>query len=180
MQNPKYQPLPTSTASIRMLAVLPSMKSSSQVKANLIHLDLDHLDQAPFAFYEALSYTWGDPSLPRAPCKLNGHDHAVTVSLELALKKLRGRTKKRYLWVDALCINQDDVIERASQVQIMRRVYESAVQVLVWLGGDADDSADAIRLMERFTDADFPDNYVERSILDNKELAQWKANRKVL
>ena len=175
MQRPKYQPLPTSTASIRMLVLLPSMQPSRQVKANLIHVDLDHLDQAPFAFYEALSYTWGDPSLPRTPCKLNGHNHTVTVNLELALKKLRGRTRKRYLWVDALCINQDDVIERASQVQIMRRVYESAEQVLVWLGGDADDSADAIKMMERFTDADCPDDYVERSILDNQDLARWQA-----
>lgn len=179
MQRLKYQPLPAGTASIRMLEILPSMRPSSRVKANLIRVDLDHLDQAPFAFYEALSYTWGDPSLPRSPCKLNGHEHAVTLNLELALKKLRGRTRKRCLWVDALCINQDDVIERASQVQIMRRIYESAEQVLVWLGGDADDSADAIRLMERFTDADCPDGYVERSILDNQDLAQWKAVAKL-
>lgn len=179
MQRLKYQPLPTGTASVRILAILPSKRPSSRIKANLIHVDLDHLDQASFAFYEALSYTWGDPSLPRAPCKLNGHEHAVTVNLELALKKLRGRTRKRYLWVDALCINQDDVIERALQVQIMRRIYESAEQVLVWLGGDADNSADAIRLMDRFTDADCPDDYVERSILDNKDLAQWKAVAKL-
>ena len=175
MQRFKYQPLPTGTTFIRILAILPSMKSSSLVKSNLIPVDLDHLDQAPFAFYEALSYTWGDPSLPRAPCKLNGHEHALTVNLEVVLKKLRGRTRKRYLWVDALCINQDDVMERASQVQIMRRVYESAEQVLIWLGGDADNSADAIKLMERFTDADCSDDYVERSILNNEDLAQWKA-----
>lgn len=179
MQRLKYQPLPTGTASTRILAILPSTKPSSLVKANLIPADLDHLDQAPFAFYEALSYTWGDPSLPRAPCKLNGHEHALTVNLELALKKLRGRTRKRYLWVDALCINQDDVMERALQVQIMSRIYESAEQVLLWLGGDADDSADAIRLMERFTDADCPDDYVERSILNNEDLAQWKAVAKL-
>lgn len=158
-----------------MLTILPSRRFGGPVKANLIHVDLDQLDQAPFAFYEALSYTWGDPNLPRVPCKLNGHEHAITVNLELALKKLRGRTRKRYLWVDALCINQDDVIERASQVQIMRRIYESAEQVLVWLGGDADDSVDAIRLMERFTDADCPDDYVGISIRDNQDLAQWKA-----
>jgi hypothetical protein len=53
----------------------------------------------------------------------------------------------------------------------MRQIYESAEQVLVWLGGDADDSADAIRLMERSTDADCPDGYVEKSILDNQDLA---------
>ena len=86
MQRLKYQSLPTGTASVRILAILPSKRPSSRIKANLIHVDLDHLDQASFAFYEALSYTWGDPSLPRAPCKLNGHEHAVTVNLELALK----------------------------------------------------------------------------------------------
>lgn len=179
MQRLKYQPLLTGTASIQMLAVLPSRRLSTGLKANLIYVDLDHLDQAPFAFYEALSYTWGDPDLPRASCKLNGHEHVVTVNLESALKKLRGRTRKRYLWVDALCINQDDVVERASQVQIMRRIYESAEQVLVWLGGDADESADAIRLMKRFTNADCPDDYVERSLVDKEDLAQWKAVAKL-
>jgi hypothetical protein len=179
MSRPKYQSLQTGAAFIRMLALLPSIRSSRPVQAELIHVDLDCLDQAPFAFYEALSYTWGDVRLPRSFSKLNGHEHAITVNLELALKKLRGRTRKRYLWVDALCINQDDLAERAAQVKIMRRIYESAVQVLVWLGGDADDSAGAIRLMRRFTRADFPDDYVPRSLLDDKDLAQWKAVAKI-
>jgi len=54
--------------------------------------------------YEVLSYTGEDVSLPRIPCRLNGYEHAVTVNLEAVVKKLRGRTRKRYLWVDALCI----------------------------------------------------------------------------
>ncbi|KAK1844225.1 ankyrin and het domain-containing protein [Colletotrichum chrysophilum] len=38
------------------------------------------------------------------------------------------------LWIDALCINQDDLDERASQVQLMRSIFRGAKRVLAWLG----------------------------------------------
>ena len=116
-----------------MLAVLPSVLSSSQISAKLVVVDLEHLEKAPFSSYEALSYTWGDPGLPRVPCKVNNQDYAITANLQSVLKQIRKRSNKRYVWVDALCINQDDLAERASQVQIMRRIYECAEQVIVWL-----------------------------------------------
>ncbi|RSL85676.1 hypothetical protein CEP52_016061 [Fusarium oligoseptatum] len=39
-----------------------------------------------------------------------------------------------YLWVDALCINQQDLEERAWQVQLMGRIYSSAQVVYCWIG----------------------------------------------
>ncbi|KAL2124105.1 hypothetical protein VTJ04DRAFT_470 [Mycothermus thermophilus] len=40
------------------------------------------------------------------------------------------------LWIDALCINQDDIDERNSQVLLMGELYRHAAAVLSWLGGD--------------------------------------------
>jgi hypothetical protein len=40
----------------------------------------------------------------------------------------------QYLWIDAICINQDSLSERASQVRVMDRIYRQAMNVLIWLG----------------------------------------------
>jgi hypothetical protein len=42
------------------------------------------------------------------------------------------------LWIHAVCINQPDVAERDAQVKIMVSIYQSAKEVLVWLGPDSE------------------------------------------
>lgn len=46
----------------------------------------------------------------------------------------------RVPWADAICINQQDIYERNSQVLLMRHIYEGAEQVLIWLGKDPGDA----------------------------------------
>jgi len=58
----------------------------------------------------------------------------VTSNLEAALRHLRYRHQPRFLWVDAICINQSDPQERASQVLLMEFIYGMAFNVHVWLG----------------------------------------------
>jgi hypothetical protein len=38
------------------------------------------------------------------------------------------------LWLDALCINQENIPERSSEVRLMSRLYELARVVFGWLG----------------------------------------------
>lgn len=59
---------------------------------------------------------------------------AVTPNLELALRHLRRRSQRRTLWIDALCINQEDEDEKMAQIQRMGVIYASAAAVVVWLG----------------------------------------------
>lgn len=66
----------------------------------------------------------------------------------MVLRHLRFKEVERTLWIDALCINQDDVDERTEQVQKMRRIYSLADQVLAWLGEAADGSDEAIPAIE--------------------------------
>jgi hypothetical protein len=68
----------------------------------------------------------------------------ITPSLADALHHLRHPQMHRNLWIDALCINQEDIHERGHQVSGMARVYESAEGVLVWLGPDASNIAEGI------------------------------------
>lgn len=92
--------------------------------------------------YNSLSYVWGDP-FPSVDIVLNGSRMAVTKNLESALRHLRDSStpevQRLPVWVDAICINQDDLKERNEQVRIMRHVYRKAHRVISYLGdGDVD------------------------------------------
>ena len=151
---------------IHLLILQPSLSSSSIIKCELLTTRLDEPEKSPGGHiinkpsptsgsavgrpvYEALSYVWGDPSAP-VTIKLNGHETPITQNLHSALIALRSRTTKRILWVDALCINQADLAERASQVRIMRFIYESAHQVVIYLGAGIEDSARAFKFVQEF------------------------------
>ena len=56
------------------------------------------------------------------------------------LCRLQLPDEDRTIWVDALCINQNDISERNHQVRLMGDIYRCAEAVLVWLGSAADDS----------------------------------------
>lgn len=99
--------------------------------------------------YEALSYAWGTPARGESRISLNGSTFPVTSNLESALRALRYEDKDRVLWIDAVCINQDDLRERSEQVQIMANIYQRARATVAW-AGHADKSSDrALHLIER-------------------------------
>lgn len=83
--------------------------------------------------YEALSYTWGGCEKTESIIA-NGKPLSVTNNLYLALNYLRRESIDRILWVDAICIDQDNAIERTHQVRQISRIYESADTVILWLG----------------------------------------------
>ncbi|KAH9203347.1 heterokaryon incompatibility, partial [Leptodontidium sp. 2 PMI_412] len=98
------------------------------------------LDDSPQ--FIALSYVWGDAAITE-DIMVNGITMPVTVNLSSALKHVgkhwqktfRGRKSSSFqLWVDALCINQLDILERKEQILLMRLIYTSAELVLGWLG----------------------------------------------
>ncbi|KAK0664574.1 heterokaryon incompatibility protein-domain-containing protein [Cercophora samala] len=97
--------------------------------------------------YEALSWCWGVENKDFGiRVKKGGKTYRlpVTRELALALKYLRRTNHDRVLWIDAICIDQENHEERNHQVQMMSLIYTSASQVCVWLGEDNDDSATAI------------------------------------
>ena len=112
---------------IRLLKLLPGGDSDA-LECNLFTADLSIPPR-----YQALSYTWGDAS-EREVIQLNHHDFSVTKNLNTALRRLRFTGKCRILWVDALCINLCEDSERNHQVGLMRDIYKSCKEVLIWLG----------------------------------------------
>jgi hypothetical protein len=96
------------------------------------------LDDAPE--YETLSYVWGGTVRTHAVGLTDGDSLYVTESLARALPTVLASSETGMLWIDQMCINQDDLSERSSQVGIMGEIYKHAQGVLVWLGiGNAHD-----------------------------------------
>ncbi|RMZ68312.1 HET domain-containing [Pyrenophora seminiperda CCB06] len=94
------------------------------------------------SYYTALSYTWGAAS-PTHAISINGAAHAVPSNLHSFLQaytqhdwgRQRGsRNQLEEVWIDQICIDQDNVVERSAQVGIMNKIYKNAARVLVWLG----------------------------------------------
>ncbi|KAH9220332.1 heterokaryon incompatibility protein-domain-containing protein [Leptodontidium sp. 2 PMI_412] len=104
--------------------------------------------------YEAISYAWGDPKA-RVPVIVDGKWLNVTVNLQTALRHLRYRDRPRLLWVDAICINQTDIPERGHQVAQMRKIYEKAAVVLIWVGHDTADHQAKVAVDSIITISDF-------------------------
>jgi hypothetical protein len=102
--------------------------------------------------YETLSYTWGH-STPLHGIACNGHLLDVRENLRLALHQLRHSSSTRLFWIDALCINQNDLEERSSQIQHMRRIYQQASRVVVWLGETSETSSAGFQLLEEIFSA---------------------------
>ncbi|OCL03408.1 HET-domain-containing protein, partial [Glonium stellatum] len=89
------------------------------------------------AAYSALSYVWGDTFLKEiifVSGSTQKIDLALTLNLATILRKIRLEHSSRLIWVDALCINQNDVSERSHQVSMMADIYKNADEVLIWLG----------------------------------------------
>ena len=96
--------------------------------------DADYL-----ARFDALSYGWGGPT-PTYPIVCNGIDRTINENLYQALCALRHPdARSRHLWVDAICINQGDNVEKARHVFHMLEIYQKANLVIAWLG-PADES----------------------------------------
>ncbi|KAI1075424.1 heterokaryon incompatibility protein-domain-containing protein [Whalleya microplaca] len=95
--------------------------------------------------YEALSYAWGNTARCHT-ITCNGEPFGITENLESALRHLRHPYARRVLWVDAVCIDQDDADERGHQVRLMKAIFSQAQRVVVWLGRETPDVSNAFRV----------------------------------
>jgi hypothetical protein len=112
----------------RLLILEPSPDPQYRISCSLLHRPIKETRD-----FEALSYTWGTDKA-MAPILIDGGVLFVRFNLFYALRSLRFPTKRRILWIDALCINQTDITERNNQVSQMMEIYSGAKEVIVWLG----------------------------------------------
>jgi hypothetical protein len=139
---PLYSSLPT--GSVRLLRLSPPSDEHPGIKCQLVTCSL--LDSGRTHPYEALSYVWG-PENNEQSIYVGDHELPVRVNLYKALSHLQDCFVDRYLWIDAICINQDDNDEKGQQVQSMAKIFAKASRVIVWLGEAADNSNQALEII---------------------------------
>ncbi len=123
-------------AEIRMLELLPAAPTE-ELACRLMVVKIAQLPQD----YKGLSYAWGNGdsshTITVLPAKGSGGTPGtlrITESLHTGLVHLRDAHQPVRLWVDQICINQEDLVEKGQQVSLMGSIYSKAEQVLVWLG----------------------------------------------
>jgi hypothetical protein len=139
---------------------MPNNTDTADIRCELFEYALRESDKATH-LYEALSYVWGGSDKPKS-IFIDNQYLAVTLNLHVALLRLRDRGIPRFIWVDAVCINQEDEQEKEHQIQSMAKIYGKASRVIVWLGERADDSDVAL---EAIRAADKPTNTLNKEII---------------
>lgn len=134
---------------IRIFLLEPAASYSADLRGTFKHVALDDVQRKGYSF-AALSYVWGD-RLRNSPIHCGSATHFVTTNGDSALRYLRKPKERVALWVDAICINQDDMMERNHQVKLMGRVYGLASSVVIWLGQGVGDIAGFFNCVRRIT-----------------------------
>jgi hypothetical protein len=112
---------------IRLLELYPG-HANDNVTCTLRQIELENAPE-----YEAISYAWGNPA-NESEVFCDGKIIVVTPNLKDALLRLRLEDKSRLVWADAICINQEDDVEKGAQVKIMETIFARAMKVCIWLG----------------------------------------------
>lgn len=114
---------------IRILDILPS---GSDGVDGPIRCDIHVEALADKPIYEAISYRWGDPD-STISITVADKSTLVTANLYAVLRRLRLANEVRSVWIDQLCIDQEDMEEKAMQVRLMREIYSNCSQCLIWM-----------------------------------------------
>src|SRR3569833_1481787 len=147
-----YDPLPANC--IRIAEIHPAQfEDDLEISLHPRPFAPTALPRPVVPYYEALSYTWGAKDNPgivhiRGTSDAGTSTIEITRNLDIALRHLRYADQPRNMWIDAICIDQSNDVEKGPQVAIMGDLYQLAERVVVWLGPAENDSDNAMRLME--------------------------------
>ena len=137
----KHKALDNPAESIRLVHI------RAQQTAPFLDLGLSTHSLADNIQYFAVSYTWGDGGFTE-DIILNGHLMKITKNCRYALDQINRQypsdecsQEPTYLWIDSICINQEDNDEKSYQVAMMGDIYAKATKVLACIGPAADNSS---------------------------------------
>ncbi|CAG1978439.1 unnamed protein product [Fusarium graminearum] len=141
-----------SKSEIRLVSFKTSGSDGQQLEASIknVELDPDH----PIT-YTALSYCWGI-AVERIEVPCDGEMLSITSSLHEALVEITKSRQNEALWIDQICINQEDMDEKSEQVSKMNMIYDKAETVLAWLGPAVYNTELAIDFVKKVGDVALP------------------------
>ncbi|KAI3331688.1 HET-domain-containing protein [Xylariaceae sp. AK1471] len=147
LQAYKYRPLRDPNAYVRLVYLTPCRCKAVLDGKPAIRCELMTHAVTQTPPYVALSYTWGD-ALLRRPILIGTRLFYITENLAVALEHLQENEKTLVLWIDSLCINQNDEVEKSAQVNRMGKIFKSASIVVAWLGPSENESDLALRKLQ--------------------------------
>lgn len=166
----RYQRLNPEKREIRTLELVAGPEESPiQGKLTIRSLDeirpdtfRDRRPETNFVWF-AVSYVWG--SRPRdCEIQIDGSLLRVTETLVKVLEYLRGISNAKTFWIDQICINQDDIEERGTQVSLMHEIYTKAFGTIAWLGLGSSSLKDSLCVIDAIA----------------KSVAKWKGENRLL
>ncbi|TKA83542.1 hypothetical protein B0A55_00489 [Friedmanniomyces simplex] len=138
---------------IRVFELLPSPSDSDDVvgKLHAVSVGFKYERRRPTRHgvslteglpvcYTALSYVWGT-SCCNSTITIDGQAKHITDALLVALQHLRHPTISVMLWIDQICIDQEDMKDKESQIKLMGAIYQRAWNTVIWLGPEQDRGA---------------------------------------
>ncbi|KAK1755490.1 heterokaryon incompatibility protein-domain-containing protein [Echria macrotheca] len=128
---------------IRLLAVTKKFPFSTTCQLLVVPLPV-----AARMGYEAISYTWGGQKPGEIYMECDGKWLATTPNVHAIVRDRASYRKTRFLWIDAVCINQGDKDEKAYQIGLMSDIYARSTRVVVWLNSGDFTSADVRSALE--------------------------------
>ncbi|KAK3392321.1 heterokaryon incompatibility protein-domain-containing protein [Sordaria brevicollis] len=159
-----YRPLEHDNT-IRLLLITPGAGEGANPTYSLLHAELGEIP------YKALSYEWGLASDDDPTLVIDGHPVRIRKNLFAALEQISScihHLSFYLIWIDAICINQNDNAEKGHQVQKMHRLFSEAEQVLAWTGPAADDSEYAMDILNANSHAHLSDTNLVREVIANR------------
>ncbi|KAI1392829.1 heterokaryon incompatibility protein-domain-containing protein [Hypoxylon trugodes] len=140
------------STSIRLLTLFPD-EDDAPLRCRL---EVANLTENPA--FVALSYVWGVTAQPPQVVLCNGHPFEVTENCWEALAQFRQDIRRSRntsaepssiaLWIDAICINQKDEVEKTGQIMMMGEIYKKASSVCIWLGKADSETDEAMDYLE--------------------------------
>ncbi|KAH8671524.1 heterokaryon incompatibility protein-domain-containing protein [Xylariales sp. PMI_506] len=132
LQPYQYEPLPAA-ASTRIVEIQPSLDDPDAPLQCVIKA----INVAEDPYYEAISYTWGGQLRTEKLMVNGGYEVSITRTIYDALHRFRQRLEVRRVWVDGICIDQDNDQDKGHQIPLMGLIFQRASRVLVWLGNES-------------------------------------------
>ncbi|KAK7892697.1 hypothetical protein LTR67_006934 [Exophiala xenobiotica] len=149
-----YTSLDEAANEIRLVTIFPGLRDSDIV-IGLHNIHLGQKQNEPTPPFEALSYTWGSVQdaveIQVGSTDTSDNVLSITKNLHIALQHLRLPDRPRVLWIDSVCVDQDNLQERGHQVRRMADIYTRAKRVVVWLGPEGLHTASAMKTLVTLT-----------------------------
>ncbi|KAI5357723.1 putative heterokaryon incompatibility [Septoria linicola] len=123
----RYRYRPLLPGQIRLLRLTPR----TWLIGGPIHLRPIHVTRQTTIPYTAVSYHWGGAALTEI-IYIDGYPLSVTATAFKVLRACRSSSNEQTIWIDAICINQDDLGEKTEQVQHMSDIYSRATRVVLY------------------------------------------------